>query len=295
MVYDGGGFCDECITELREQCVQDDVRLASYAAEIARTVGTATAGDACDVVSGPSLDHRDDVEQWMGHQAVAYVTKILDTNEANLTESGRRESLKKYFILREKAVQSPVELDSIESDAVVAKGKLILCLKSIENSESHIKARLVAMGNVLFDKHMSIRRDAALHDLWSLVASTAEARIVPARAAAYGRVTESIDLIAAYPQVVMGGEIEHYLIIPECLRRVMPPEEKALFDKLRRPVCQCKGAVYGFARSGRDFIMSFAGWLIMNRWLTVPEAPALHVLWHDVDDAGAIKRALKAR
>ena len=39
--------------------------------------------------------------------------------------------------------------------------------------------------------------------------------------------------------------------------------------------------------------MSFAGWLIMNRWLTVPEAPALHVLWHDGD--GAIKRAVKAR
>ena len=41
--------------------------------------------------------------------------------------------------------------------------------------------------------------------------------------------------------------------------------------------------------------MSFAGWLIMNRWLTIPEAPALHVLWHDGDDAGAIKRAIKAR
>ena len=51
----------------------------------------------------------------------------------------------------------------------------------------------------------------------------------------------------------------------------------------------------GFARSGRDFIMSCAGWLIMNRWLTVPEAPALHVLWRDGDDAGAIKRAVKAR
>ena len=32
--------------------------------------------------------------------------------------------------------------------------------------------------------------------------------------------------------------------------------------------------------------MSFAGWLTMNRWLTVPEAPAMHVLWHDGDDAG---------
>ena len=29
VVYDGGGFCDECVTELQEQCVQDDVRLAS--------------------------------------------------------------------------------------------------------------------------------------------------------------------------------------------------------------------------------------------------------------------------
>ena len=75
----------------------------------------------------------------------------------------------------------------------------------------------------------------------------------------------------------------------------MLPEERALFDKLRRPVCECRGAVYGFARSGRDFFMSFAGWLIMNRWITDPEAPALHLLWHDGDDAGAIRRAVKSQ
>ena len=67
-----------------------------------------------------------------------------------------------------------------------------------------------------------------------------------------------------------------------------------MFDKLRRPVCERRRAVYGFARSGPDFIKSFAAWPIMNKWLTVPEAP-LHVLWHDGDDVGAIKRALKAR
>ena len=39
VVYDGGGFCDECVTELQEQSAQDDVRLASYAAELARTIG----------------------------------------------------------------------------------------------------------------------------------------------------------------------------------------------------------------------------------------------------------------
>ena len=109
VVFDGGGFCHKCVTELQEQCVQDDVRLVSYAAELARTVG--------DVVACPNLDHRDEVEQLMGHQGVAYVRKILDTNDAILTESGRRESLKVYFILREKAVHPLVELDSIQSDA----------------------------------------------------------------------------------------------------------------------------------------------------------------------------------
>ena len=83
--------------------MQDDVRLASYAAELARTVGAAGEGgtrEAYDVMAGPSLDHRDDVEQLMGHQAVAYVTKILNRNEVILTESGRRECLKKFFILQ---------------------------------------------------------------------------------------------------------------------------------------------------------------------------------------------------
>ena len=44
-MYDGGGFCDECVTELQEQCVQDDVRLASHAAELARTAGAASEGE----------------------------------------------------------------------------------------------------------------------------------------------------------------------------------------------------------------------------------------------------------
>ena len=72
----------------------------SYAVELARSVGAASEGEtreAFDVVAGPSLDHRDDVEQLMGHQAVAYVTKILNTNEATLTEPGKGESLKEYF------------------------------------------------------------------------------------------------------------------------------------------------------------------------------------------------------
>ena len=63
VVYDGGGFCDECVTELQEQCAQDDVRLASYAAELARTVGAPGEGEeheAYDVVA--------DVEQGVRHE-----------------------------------------------------------------------------------------------------------------------------------------------------------------------------------------------------------------------------------
>ena len=78
------------------------------------------------------------------------------------------------------------------------------------------------MENVLFDKHMSVRRDTALHDLWSPVASTAEARIVTGRAAAYGKVTESIDSITAYPQVVLGSNTKHYIISNDCLTHVSP-------------------------------------------------------------------------
>ena len=49
----------ECITELQPQCVQDDVRLASWAAELARTVGAAGVGEAreaYDVVADVSLE-----------------------------------------------------------------------------------------------------------------------------------------------------------------------------------------------------------------------------------------------
>ena len=74
---------------------------------------------------------------------------------------------------------------------------------------------------------------------------------------------------------MLGGDIKHDMIIPECLRRVMAPEENAVFDKLRCPVCECRGAVYGFARSGRDFIVGFASRPIVKRWLAVREAPAL--------------------
>ena len=50
----------------------------------------------------PSLGHRDDVERLRGLQGVAYVTKLLNMDEALGTESGQRESAKEYLKVREK-------------------------------------------------------------------------------------------------------------------------------------------------------------------------------------------------
>ena len=62
--FGGGGFCDECVSDLQEQCAQEDVTLASYAAELARSGEAASVGetpDEYDVMAGPCLDCRDDV------------------------------------------------------------------------------------------------------------------------------------------------------------------------------------------------------------------------------------------
>ena len=126
------------------------------------------------------------------------------------------------------------------------------------------------MGNVLFDKHMSVRRDAALHDLWSPVASTAEARVVPARAAAYGRVTEGIDLIAAFPQVVLGGSFKHHIIIPDCLKQVMHPEERERESIVRQtatPGVRVQRCCVRFCQTWLRFHHEF-------RWLVDPEPMA---------------------
>ena len=81
-------------------------------------------------------------------------------------------------------MQASVELDRVDNHALVAKGERVLCLKSIENNTGgQIKYFFGCNGKcVVFDEHMSIRRDAAPHGLWSPVASTAEARVVLARA-----------------------------------------------------------------------------------------------------------------
>ena len=140
------------------------------------------------------------------------------------------ESLKEYSMLRErKALLAPVELDSVESDAVVAKGKLILCLKSIENDAGgQIKAK---------------RRRAARLVVSGRVNGRGTHRTRESGGVRTGDRKQRFDCSLSTSGA---GNLKHYITIPECLRRVMPrgrERERATFDKLRRPVCVQRSCV----------------------------------------------------
>ena len=72
---------------------------------------------------------------------------------------------------------------------------------------------MVGVGNVIFDKYMQVRRNSKLLDHWAPVASVMGVRFVQARATAHKRKGESIDLVSAYTQVVLGGDIPMYMMI----------------------------------------------------------------------------------
>ena len=92
VVYDGGGFCDDCVMELLEHCVQDDVRFGQLCGGPSSRPAKERREKRMMLWLVPVRSTEISFEQLMGHQAVAYVTKILNTNEAILAESGKRES-----------------------------------------------------------------------------------------------------------------------------------------------------------------------------------------------------------
>jgi hypothetical protein len=52
-------------------------------------------------------------------------------------------------------------------------------------------------------------------------------------------------------------------------------------------------ALYGVGRSGMAFVCAFQGWLLLNGWSRMVEAPALFYQWHDEDETMAIRRAIE--
>ena len=98
------------------------------------------------------------------------------------------------------------------------------------------KARIVVMGNVLYDKHMAVLRTGDLMDLWAPVASMTGVRVVEARAAAHQRRTTGIDLVAAYTQIPMGGDRPYYIILPQVVYQVMDEADLAKYQGFKLPV-----------------------------------------------------------
>ena len=72
---------------------------------------------------------------------------------------------------------------------------------------------------------------------------------------------------------------------------IFDEKDKAQFTKLKTPVVEIVNAVYGLGRSGGDFIYTFASWLDINSWHTIPEEPALHAYWITEDPAVILRRA----
>ena len=46
-----------------------------------------------------------------------------------------------------------------------------------------------------------------------------------------------------------------------------------------------ENGIYGLNRVGKDFIVSFGGWLRANRWRATPEEPAVMIYWQVEDEA----------
>jgi len=155
----------------------------------------------------------DTVREILGRQA-AYVTKVVDNAEV-MTEAGAKPTLKEYCRLTETVLRDPVEIENIPANANVVKGKLLISVKRLEKEEDRVtKARLVAMGNVIFDKQLYVIKNAPAQDLWAPVCSMTGFRYVEARAAAHKRRSQGLDLVAASTQVLLCGDVPWYLIMP---------------------------------------------------------------------------------
>ena len=131
-----------------------------------------------------------------------------------------------------KVLGKPVCLDSVPENSQVVIAKLLISVKNWEGpaNEQTIKGRLVGTGNRIFDKWMRILRNLPTVDMWQPLCSMTGARFVHARATAHQRESESIDLIQAYGQVPLCGDIPFYLVIPEWIVMLLPAEMKKRFS-----------------------------------------------------------------
>jgi hypothetical protein len=178
---------------------------------------------------------------------------------------------------------------------------LISSRKHIERAEEERvdKARMVALGDRLFNKHMKYLRDLEKEDVWQPAAGLDDIHFVQARATAHRRAMETIDLVTAYLQADLNSPYPIYAILEKEVIDLLPDDEKQYFKELEArgedPVCEIIKALYGLGRSGFAFGVKFANWLGPLAWIDMHEAPAVAFKWHPESCEVEMQRAFNAK
>lgn len=231
----------------------------------------------------------------------AFVTKNISTKKAILTEGGRVaavDELRKVFGNYSFAL--PVALQSLSEDDVVYRLHLMMSVKHVELSlaEQKDKGRLIALGHMLLNKVLRLRKDLHRNDYWVPTSSLEDVRMVETRATASRRQCETIDLLVAYMQVRLKATRKFYgMIEPEVveLLKEASPKHYDMHQKIAKqgmiPAYETLMGVYGLGPSGHGFVTNYIGWLVLNGWDKIPESPALLTNWHDASIEEMLKLA----
>ena len=88
-------------------------------------------------------------------------------------------------------------------------------------------------------------------------------------------ISTNLDLIQAYSQVVMSGDKDAFIVIPNEVVQILPTDWRDKFAALRRFVKKATRGVYGIGRVGSDSSETFAGWLAVDRIINNPVSRAM--------------------
>ena len=138
----------------------------------------------------------------------AHITKLMNTKQMLLQERGRAAAQSELGRIKNMNVYDPpVEMELCDEDAIFVRLNLLISIKFWELGEANhkAKARLVAMGNRLFNRWTKEILNAAKEDYWSATFSMFGTRLVYSKATCGRRRPEGIDLLVAYLQVRLGG------------------------------------------------------------------------------------------
>ena len=122
-----------------------------------------------------------------------------------------------------------------------------------DQAHPKIKARIVALGNIMYNKYLKARRNQGGGEFWSLVVDMAAIRVIEARANSYSREPTGIDLIKAYSQILIGREKQIAVIPPEAIISCLSDKIKASVKGLRAPVYIADGGIYGIGNRLSSF------------------------------------------